>query len=105
MDVPKETLRAEGFTEEEIATGFQVYEPNAKGCDKCNEGYKGRVGIYEVVKITPEMSRIIMADGNSIQLAEQARALGFLDLRRDGLRKVVMGMTSLAEVNRVTTGH
>jgi type IV pilus assembly protein PilB len=105
LDVPKETLRAEGFTEEEIATGFQVFEPNPKGCDKCNEGYKGRVGIYEVVKITPEMSRIIMADGNSIQLAEQARALGFPDLRRDGLKKVVMGITSLAEVNRVTTGH
>jgi len=105
LDVPKETLRAEGFTEEEIATGFQVFEANPKGCDKCNEGYKGRVGIYEVVKITPEMSRIIMADGNSIQLAEQARALGFPDLRRDGLKKVVMGITSLAEVNRVTTGH
>jgi type IV pilus assembly protein PilB len=105
LDVPKETLRAEGFTEEEIAAGFQVFEANPKGCDKCNEGYKGRVGIYEVVKITPEMSRIIMADGNSIQLAEQARALGFPDLRRDGLKKVVMGITSLAEVNRVTTGH
>jgi len=105
MEVPKETLRAEGFTDEEIASGFQVFEPNPKGCDKCNEGYKGRVGIYEVVKITPEMSRIIMADGNSIQLAEQARALGFPDLRRDGLKKVVMGITSLAEVNRVTTGH
>jgi type IV pilus assembly protein PilB len=105
MDVPKETLKAEGFTDEEIAAGFQLFEPNAKGCEKCNEGYKGRVGIYEVVKITPEMSRIIMEDGNSIQLAQQARVLGFPDLRRDGLKKVVMGITSLAEVNRVTTGH
>ncbi len=69
------------------------------------DGYKGRVGIYEVVKITPEMSRIIMADGNSIDLARQARAHGYPDLRRDGLLKVMQGITSLAEVNSVTTGH
>jgi len=105
LDVPKETLQAEGFTADDIATGFQVFEANSKGCDKCNEGYKGRVGIYEVVKITPEISRIIMADGNSIQLSEQARAHGYPDLRRDGLKKVMMGLTSLAEANRMTTGH
>ncbi|MBX3705153.1 MAG: type IV-A pilus assembly ATPase PilB [Pseudomonadales bacterium] len=105
IDVPHDTLRAEGFSEEQISTGFQVYEPNLKGCPKCKEGYKGRVGIYEVVKITKEMSRIIMEDGNSIELATQARALGFNDLRASGLEKVIQGVTGLAEVNRVTTGN
>ncbi|HEX7036054.1 MAG TPA: type IV-A pilus assembly ATPase PilB [Pseudomonadales bacterium] len=105
IEVPKETLLAEGFTEEQIATGFEIFEANPRGCGKCKDGYKGRVGIYEVVKITKEMSRIIMEDGNSLQLAEQARALGFNDLRRSGLLKVIQGVTSLVEVNRVTTGH
>ncbi|MFU8817485.1 MAG: type IV-A pilus assembly ATPase PilB [Pseudomonadales bacterium] len=105
IDIPKETLLAEGFSEEQIAEGFQVFEPKLKGCGKCNDGYKGRVGIYEVVKITKEMSQIIMEDGNSIELANQARVLGFNDLRSSGLEKVIQGVTSLAEVNRVTTGH
>jgi type IV pilus assembly protein PilB len=105
IEVPDETLYAEGFTEEDVNTGFEVFEPNKDGCDKCNGGYKGRVGIYEVVKITSELSRIIMADGNSIELADQARELGFNDLRRSGLEKAIQGLTSLAEINRVTTGH
>ena len=103
MDVPKETLLAEGFTEEDLSRDFQVFD--AVGCSKCKDGYKGRVGIYEVVKITPEMQRIIMEDGNSIELATQARKHGFNDLRRSGLLKVMQGMTSLKECNRVTTGH
>ena len=103
LDVPEEVLREEGFTDEDIANGITVYGPS--GCDKCNAGYKGRVGIYEVVKITPEMSRIIMEDGNSIELADQQRVHGFNDLRRSGLQKAIQGVTSLAEVNRVTTGH
>lgn len=105
IEVPKETLLAEGFTEEQIETGFEVFEGNPDGCSKCKDGYKGRVGIYEVVKITREMSRIIMEDGNSLELANQARELGFNDLRRSGLEKVMQGVTSLVEVNRVTTGH
>ncbi len=105
LDVPKDTLLEEGFSEEDIQSGFEVFEANADGCDKCNSGFKGRVGIYEVVKITPELSRIIMEDGNSLQLAEQAKAHGFNDLRRSGLLKVMQGVTSLAEANRVTTGH
>ena len=105
IDVPHETLLAEGFTEAQIKEGFQVFEPKVEGCDKCKEGYKGRVGIYEVVKITPEMSRIIMEDGNSIELAAQAQKLGFNDLRQSGLIKVIQGVTSLAECNRQTTGH
>ena len=63
------------------------------------------MGIYEVVKITPSIARIVMAQGDALQLAEQARAEGFRDLRRAGLGKVLTGLTSLAEVNRVTTGH
>jgi type IV pilus assembly protein PilB len=105
MDVPKETLEAEGFTQEDLKTDFEIFEPKPGGCDKCKDGYKGRVGIYEVVKITPELSRIIMEDGNSIDISEQARKHGFNDLRKDGLQKVKDGLTSLAEANRVTTGH
>lgn len=105
LDVPKETLVAEGFTEEDLKGDITIFEANPKGCDKCKDGYKGRVGIYEVVKITPEMSRIIMEDGSSIEIADQARALGYPDLRRDGLLKVMRGITSLAEANRMTTGH
>lgn len=105
IDVPKESLMEEGFTEEDIAAGLEIFEASDQGCDKCNQGFKGRVGIYEVVKITPQMSRIIMEDGNSMQLAEQAKEHGFDDLRRSGLVKVMQGVTSLAEANRVTTGH
>ena len=105
LAVPKAALMEEGFTETDIETGFKIYGAHKEGCDKCNAGYKGRVGIYEVVKITPELSRIIMEDGNSLQLAEQARAHGFNDLRRSGLLKAMQGVTSLEEVNRVTTEH
>ncbi|MCV6428701.1 hypothetical protein OFL76_34910, partial [Pseudomonas aeruginosa] len=64
--------------------------------------YKGRVGIYEVVKNTPALQRIIMEEGNSIEIAEQARKEGFNDLRTSGLLKAMQGITSLEEVNRVT---
>lgn len=97
--VPDEALLHEGFTREQIGT-FKVYE--AKGCENCHAGYKGRVGIYEVVKTTPELQRIIMADGNSIEISAQMRKDGFNSLRTSGLLKVVQGITSLAEVNRVT---
>ena len=105
LQVPRDVLLAEGFIEADIATGFNVLGPSADGCEKCNDGYKGRVGIYEVVKITPALARIIMEDGNSIQLAEQAKKEDYNDLRRSGLVKVMQGLTSHAEVNRVTTGH
>ena len=105
MDVPKDVLAEEGFTKKDLATGFEVFEASSDGCSKCNAGFKGRVGIYEVVKVTPELSRIIMEDGNSLQLAAQAKKHGFNDLRRSGLLKVMQGVTSLAEANRVTTGH
>ncbi|MCT0156830.1 type IV-A pilus assembly ATPase PilB [Pseudomonas aeruginosa] len=98
-DVPKETLLHEGFPEELIGT-FKLYSP--VGCENCKGGYKGRVGIYEVVKNTPALQRIIMEEGNSIEIAEQARKEGFNDLRTSGLLKAMQGITRLEEVNRVT---
>jgi type IV pilus assembly protein PilB len=68
----------------------------------CLNGYKGRVGIYEVVRITPTIARIIMEEGNSLEIADQARAEGFFDLRMAALRKVAQGLTSLEEANRIT---
>jgi len=99
-DIPHDTLLSEGFTEELLADA-SIMKP--VGCETCNEGYKGRVGIYEVVRITPSLSKIIMEEGNSIELAKQARTEGFRDLRTSALWKVVQGVTSLEEVNRVTT--
>ncbi|TDV65759.1 type IV-A pilus assembly ATPase PilB [Pseudomonas sp. LP_7_YM] len=98
-DIPRETLIAEGFPAEKIGT-FKLYSPI--GCDQCNAGYKGRTGIYEVVKTTPELERIIMEEGNSIEISAQMRKDGFNDLRTSGLRKAMQGVTSLEEVNRVT---
>jgi type IV pilus assembly protein PilB len=99
VEIPRETLIAEGFPESQIGS-FQLYSP--AGCEHCNGGYKGRVGIYEVVKSTPALERIIMEEGNSIQISEQMRRDGFNDLRTSGLRKAMQGLTSLEEINRVT---
>lgn len=101
-DVPKDVLIEAGFKPEEIGT-FTIYHP--VGCDKCSNGYKGRVGIYEVVKITEPISRLIMEGANSIEIGDAARKEGFNDLRTSGLIKLKQGVTSLEEVNRVTTGH
>ena len=103
VEIPEQSLREMGFTEEDIASEFTVYGP--QGCEKCNNGYKGRVGIYEVVKITDGIARIIMEEGNSIQIGDQCRKEGFNDLHRSGLVKAMQGVTSLEEVNRVTSGH
>ena len=102
VDVPKESLLETGYSEEEIPS-LTIYGP--KGCNICGDGYKGRVGIYEVMKITDGIGRIIMEDGNSIQIGDQAKKEGFPDLRTSGLKKVKDGVTSLEEINRVTTGH
>ncbi|BAP41694.1 type IV-A pilus assembly ATPase PilB [Pseudomonas sp. LJDD11] len=99
IEVPHDTLLKEGFSEAQIGT-FTLYAP--VGCEQCNGGYKGRVGIYEVVKKTPELERIIMEEGNALQIAAQMRKDGFNDLRTSGLVKVMQGVTSLEEVNRVT---
>lgn len=104
MDIPDNALLEKGFSEEDIKEGFEVFGP--KGCDRCGgSGYKGRVGIYEVVKITPEISKIIMEDGNSLEIAKVCREQGFNDIFRSALIKVKQGVTSLAEVDRVTSGH
>ncbi|MFH7348499.1 type IV-A pilus assembly ATPase PilB [Acinetobacter variabilis] len=101
-DIPKQSLLEMGFTEADLQSPeFQIYEP--VGCNECREGYKGRVGIYEVMKVTPEISRIIMEDGNAIEIAEASARAGFNNLRRSGLVKVMQGVTSLQEVNRVTS--
>jgi len=100
VDVPAEALQAEGFSEAQIADGITVYKP--KGCDKCTAGYKGRVGIYEVMPISEDMGRLIMTGGNAIDLADQAATEGVRNLRKSGLIKVLQGTTSLEEVNRVT---
>ncbi|WP_297531268.1 type IV-A pilus assembly ATPase PilB [Thalassolituus sp.] len=98
-EIPREALESEGFTQEQIDTG-EFYKP--VGCAHCNNGYKGRVGIYEVVKITDPISRIIMSGGNSIEISDAARKEGFPDLRTASLKKVAAGITSLEEANRVT---
>jgi len=100
QDIPNETLLAEGFTEEEVAAGLKIHGP--VGCDQCSNGYKGRVGIYQVMPISEDMGKIIMEGGNALQLAEQADKDGIDDLRRSGLKKVKAGITSLEEINRVT---
>lgn len=100
VKLPPETLIAEGFSEEEAPT-LTLYEP--VGCDNCNKGYKGRVGIYEVMPVSEEISRIVMRGGNAIEIADQMRAEGIKDLRASGLEKARQGVTSLAEINRVTS--
>jgi type IV pilus assembly protein PilB len=101
VQIPPEELIKQGFRKEELKD-LIIYK--AVGCDQCSgKGYKGRVGIYEVMPISDEIGRIIMAGGNAIQIADQARKDGINDLRQSGLNKVRMGLTSLEEVNRVTT--
>jgi type IV pilus assembly protein PilB len=100
-DIPAQSLREMGFTEEDLQTGFTVFQP--VGCSECRDGYKGRVGIYEVMKVTPEIARIIMEDGNAIEIADASKRAGFNNLRRSGLKKVMGGLTSLQEINRVTS--
>ncbi|WP_018404790.1 type IV-A pilus assembly ATPase PilB [Marinobacter gelidimuriae] len=99
-DIPKDVLLAEGFSTEQIDTGFTLHHP--KGCDKCTNGYKGRVGIYEVVKVTEQLANMIMEEASSIKIAKAAQAEGFRTLRQSALLKVIEGVTSLEEANRVT---
>ncbi|ABO25304.1 type IV-A pilus assembly ATPase PilB [Shewanella loihica] len=100
-EVPEHELLKLGFTQAQIDEGFTVYKP--VGCDLCSGGYKGRVGIYEVMKMSDEIARTIMEGGNSLQIATQAKEQGMRDLRESGLRKVIAGVTSIAEINRVTS--
>jgi type IV pilus assembly protein PilB len=100
MTLPPKTLLDAGFTQLDIDEGLAVYE--AVGCPDCNEGYKGRVGIYQVMPMVEEVQKIVLEGGNALQIAEVARAQGINDLRASALLKVKAGVTSLAEIDRVT---
>jgi type IV pilus assembly protein PilB len=99
-DIPREALEKEGFDANDLDQGLTIFGP--KGCKSCNFGYKGRVGIFQVMEVSEAMGRIIMEGGNAMQIAEQAANEGVIDLRRAGLNKVKDGVTSLEEINRVT---
>ena len=100
MKIPAEALKKEGFGDEEIANGIQIYQ--ATGCSNCTDGYKGRCGIYEVMLVSEEIGRIIMTGGSVLDIKQQAVREGVWGLRQAGINKVRMGMTSLDEINRVT---
>lgn len=100
--VPHEALISLGFTKAELDDSWQLYAANAEGCDQCTAGYKGRVGIYQVMPVTDAISRIIMKNGTAHDIADQAKIEGVKDLRQSGLLKVKQGLTTLAEVEAVT---
>jgi type IV pilus assembly protein PilB len=100
IDIPAEALLKEGFTQADIDTGITIFGP--KGCGQCTAGYKGRVGIYQVMPVTEAIGRIIMEGGNAMQIAVKAKEDGVQDLRASALKKVKDGLTSLEEINRVT---
>jgi len=99
-DIPRETLQESGFEEEDLDGSWTPYR--AVGCSQCNNGYKGRVGIYQVMPISEEIQRIILADGSALDIDKQARSEGVRSLRQAGLHKVKIGMTSLEEVLAVS---
>jgi type IV pilus assembly protein PilB len=102
LDVPKEALLGVGFKEEDLDGSWTLYGPREGGCELCNNGYKGRVGIYQVMPISDAMSRIIMKNGTAHDIADQAQLEGIRDLRQSGLLKVKQGLTSIEEVEAVT---
>jgi len=99
-DIPHETLLEAGYREEDLDGSWITYK--AVGCSACNNGYKGRVGIYQVMPISEEIQRIILRDGSALEIAEQARNEGVRSLRESGLHKARLGLTSLEEVLAVT---
>ena len=99
--LPEVELLKQGFTAEQLPT-VKIFKP--VGCEHCTNGYKGRVGIYEVMPVSGVMAEIIMQGGNSLDIANQAQKEGINNLRQSGLQKAAAGLTSLAEVNRVTKG-
>ena len=98
-DLPREALIQAGFDRGEV-DDLKLFKP--VGCGECNDGYRGRTGIFEVMPITDEIARIILEEGNAIRIAEQARKEGVWDLRGSALKKVAAGITDLIEINRVT---
>lgn len=101
LEMPKDALLDEGYTEQEIRVGIKLFNP-VTGHDDCPSGYKGRTGIYQVMPISETMKRLIIEGANAVRLADQAAAEGIWDIRKSGLMKAKLGITSLAEVNRVT---
>jgi len=102
MDVPKEALLKEGFSEQEIEDpNFTLFE--AVGCDQCTGGYKGRVGIYQVMPLSEEMRRMVMEGRTAIDIADQAQKDKIPDIRQSARKKVKDGLMDIAELNRVTT--
>jgi type IV pilus assembly protein PilB len=99
-DYPRDSLLRAGFKAEELDGSWKPYR--AVGCSACNNGYKGRVGIYQVMPVTEEIQRIILTQGTAIDIAAQAQKEGVRDLRQFGLVKVKLGVTSLEEVITVT---
>ncbi|MDT8321515.1 MAG: ATPase, T2SS/T4P/T4SS family, partial [Xanthomonadales bacterium] len=99
LELPPEALLQAGFAKQELDE-LKLYQPT--GCSECNEGYRGRSGIFEVMPITDSIARIVLADGDALKIAEQARKEGILDLRQSALKKVAVGITDLIEINRVT---
>ena len=99
-DIFREALLEEGFTEDDLKEKFTIYKP--EGCELCTRGYKGRVGIFQVMPVSEEMRRVIMEEGDALELADIAQKEGVLDLRQSGLEKVKAGITGLEELNRVT---
>ena len=100
IDIPQKALLDAGYKPDEIDNSWTTYRP--VGCSICNGGYKGRVGIYQVMPITEEIQRIILRDGSALDIAKQAASEGVESLRRSGLHKVKLGLTSLEEVLAVT---
>ncbi|MEW6353861.1 MAG: type IV-A pilus assembly ATPase PilB [Pseudomonadota bacterium] len=100
VNIPREALIEEGFKGSDLSN-LKIYGPG--GCDQCTDGYKGRVGVYQVMPISEAIGRLIMEGGNAMQIADQAKREGVADLRESGLRKVMQGVTSLEEINRVIT--
>jgi len=99
-EIPHEALEKEGFGPDDFNDKLTIYGP--VGCKSCNSGYKGRIGIFQIMEVSETMGRIIMEGGNAMQIADQAESEGVIDLRRAGLNKVKEGLTGLEEINRVT---
>ena len=99
--VPELELRELGFTPQQLAQGVTLFKP--VGCPHCSAGYKGRVGIYEIMLMSEHIARLIMEGANSLQIAAVAQQEGMRSLRVSGLEKARQGITSLTEINRVTT--
>jgi type IV pilus assembly protein PilB len=100
VELPPEAALKEGFTEEDIGSKLMIYR--AVGCSQCTDGYKGRTGLYQVMPVSEEMGRIILKDGNAVDIADQAEKEGIWDLRKSGLKKVKDGVASLDEINQCT---